>query len=302
MRFPAWFGKVKTPATARQRSALRRPSLFLLAGAGLLLLGLLAGFYLFFPAEALRQRLVQEVVMRSGAQVQIEHVTLYPLLSLEANRIELGVTGLPQPLEFEQLRVAPQWSTLLSGDPGAQLQGRIMGGTIAAGLRKSGAIRAMATGLRFDLPVQQPISFNVTGTLSEASLDATIGLAAETRTRLLLQLAGVSVLGLEILPADSRGLALGEITLELDGQGRALHINTLTARGGDLEVAGEGTLQLGRTPATSRIKLALQVGPGPNADPTLISLLQLAGEPAADGRYSLQLSGTLAKPILNPGG
>ena len=302
MRLAAWLQRAKTPPAARQRSGLQRPSLFLLVGAGLLLLGLLAGFYLFFPAEALRQRIIQEVATRSGVQLQIERVALYPLLTLDANRIELGVAGLPQPLAIEQLKIAPQWATLLSGNPGAQLQGRLMTGTIEAGLQKSGAINARATGLRFDLPVQQPISFNVTGTLSEASLDSTIGLAAETKTSLSLRLAGVSVLGLELLQAEGRGLALGDITLELDGQGRALRINSLTAKGGDLEVAGEGTLLVGRTLATSRIKLALQVRPGPNADPTITSLLQLAGKPGEDGRYPLQLSGTLAKPVLKPGG
>jgi type II secretion system protein N len=268
----------------------------------MLLLGLLAGFYLFFPAEALRQRIVQEIVTRTGSQVQIGEVTLYPVLTLEANRIEFGGTALPQPLEVEQLRIAPQWLTLLSGDPGAQLQARIMNGTITASLHKSGAISATAMGLRFDVPVQKPMPFNVTGTLSEAALDATIGLAAKTKTSLSLRLADVNIVGLEIFKADSPGLVLGEMTLELDGQGRALRINTLTAKGGDLDVNGDGTLQLGRTAATSRIKLALQVRPGPNADPTITSLLQLAGAPGADGSYALQLSGTLAKPNLKPGG
>ncbi|MGK2945374.1 MAG: type II secretion system protein GspN [Desulfuromonadales bacterium] len=297
MRFPAWPRKLKTSSTS-----LQRPSLFLLAGAGLLLLGMLAGIYLFFPAEALRQRIIQEVGTRTGMEVQIGQVALYPLLTLDADRIKLGVTGLTQPLEIEQLSVAPQWSTLLSGDPGVQLQGRVMLGTITAGLQKGGAISARANGLRFELPMQKPIPFSIMGTLSEASLNSSTRLGPDTKTGLSLRLADVSILGLEILRADSPGLSLGEITLDLDGQGRALRISAINAKGGDLEVDGNGTLQIGRTAATSRIRLVLQVRPGPNADPNISSLLQLAGEPGPDGRYPLQLIGTLAKPILKPGG
>jgi type II secretion system protein N len=297
MRFPAWPRKLKTSSTT-----LQRPSLFLLAGAGLLLLGMLAGIYLFFPAEALRQRIIQEVGTRTGVEVQIGQIALYPLLTLDADRIKLGITGLPQPLEIEQLSVSPQWSTLLSGDPGVQLRSRAMFGTITAGLQKGGAISASANGLRFDLPMQKPIPFSIMGTLSEASLDSSTRLGPGTKTGLSLRLADVSILGLEIFQADSPGLSLGEITLELDGQGRALRISALNAKGGDLEVDGNGTLQIGRTAATSRIRLVLQVRPGPNADPNIASMLQLAGEPGPDGRYPLQLIGTLANPILKPGG
>jgi type II secretion system protein N len=263
---------------------------------------MLAGIYLFFPAEALRQRIIQEVGTRTGVEVQIGQIALYPLLTLDADRIKLGITGLPQPLEIEQLSVSPQWSTLLSGDPGVQLRSRAMFGTITAGLQKGGAISASANGLRFDLPMQKPIPFSIMGTLSEASLDSSTRLGPGTKTGLSLRLADVSILGLEIFQADSPGLSLGEITLELDGQGRALRISALNAKGGDLEVDGNGTLQIGRTAATSRIRLVLQVRPGPNADPNISSLLQLAGEPGPDGRYPLQLIGTLANPILKPGG
>ena len=297
MRFPAWPRRLKTSSTSVQRS-----SLFLLAGAGLLLLGMLAGIYLFFPAEALRQRIIQEVEARTGGEVQIGQVALYPLLTLDAERIKLGITGLPQPLEIEQLSVAPQWLTLLSGDPGVQLQGRVMFGTITAGLQKGGAISASANGLRFELPMVKPIPFRIMGTLREANLDSSTRLDSETKTGLSLRLADVSILGLEIFNADSPGLSLGEITLELDGQGRAMRMSALNAKGGDLEVDGSGTLQIGRTAATSRIRLVLQVRPGPNADPDISSLLQLAGEPGQDGRYPFQLIGTLANPILKPGG
>jgi hypothetical protein len=81
-----------------------------------------------------------------------------------------------------------------------------------------------------------------------------------------------------------------------------MKIKTLSARGGDLDVNGFGTLLIGRTSATSRIKLELQVRPGPNADPSIASLLELAGKQGPEGFYSLKVSGTLAKPMLKTGG
>lgn len=283
-------------------SAWQRPSLFLLAGTGLLLLGLLAGFYLFFPAEALKQRIIQEVATRTKAEVQIEQVALYPLLTLDANRLRLAMAGLPEPLEIEQLRIAPQWLTLLSGDPGAQLQANLMNGTVTALIQKSGLLSAKATGLRFDLPLQKPLPLTLTATLNEATLDASTRLDPKAKTDLSLRLSDVRILGLDIFNADSAGITLGEIVLEVDGQGRAMRITSLTAKGGDLDVNGEGTLLIGRTAATSRIKLALQVRTGSNADPSIAALLELAGKPQSDGYYPLKFSGTLAKPILQPGG
>ncbi len=94
----------KSPSASWQR-----PSLCLLAGSGLLLLGLLVGFYLFFPAEVLKQRITQELDMRTGTQVKIEQVTLYPLLTLDAKRINFTATALPRALEIETLSVSPLW-------------------------------------------------------------------------------------------------------------------------------------------------------------------------------------------------
>lgn len=294
------FGKIRSGE--KNLSRWQRPSLFLLAGCGLLLLGMLAGFYLFFPAEALKQRITQELMTRTGTEVQIGKVSLYPLLSLDADQVSIVLPDLPRPLEIEQLSFAPQWLSLLSNDPAVQLQARLMSGGLSGEIQKSGLVKAMATGLRFDLPLQKPMVLNIAGTLDQATFDGATRLDAETQTHVTLHLNEVMVKGLDIFKADSPGLALGEVILEVDGQGRAMQIRTLSAMGGDLEVSGEGTLLIGRTAASSRIKLALQVRAGANADPSIASMLELAGEPGPDGRYSLTLGGSLAQPTIRTGG
>jgi hypothetical protein len=63
---------------------------------------------LFFPEEMLKQRIIQEIGTSTRVEVQIDQVSLYPLLTLDANRVSLEISGLPQPLEIEQLSVTPK--------------------------------------------------------------------------------------------------------------------------------------------------------------------------------------------------
>jgi len=295
MRSSAWSQKTKG-----RDSTWQRPSLFVLAGAGLLLLGMLTGFYLFFPVEALRQRVIQEIETRTGAEVQIGQMALYPLLTLDASQISFGLTGLPQPMQIKQLSLAPQWSTLLSSDPGVKLQAQLMGGLVNAEVLGAGMINAMATGLRFDLPLQKPMAMNITGKLDQTTVNAATRLDPETKTQLSLQLSDVSIGNLAFFKEDSPGIALGEIVLKVNGQGRAMKINALTAKGGDFSIRGEGTLFIGRTSATSRINLSLQIKAADSAHPTLVSLLELSAPPDANGEHQLRVTGTLAAPTIDP--
>jgi type II secretion system protein N len=297
MSFPAWPGKTRKPIAIWQRT-----SVFFLAGVGLLLIGMLAGLYLFFPAQALKQRIIHEVEVQTGAELRISQLTLYPMLTLDAERIKFALPGMPQSLDIDSLSLTPQWSTLMSGDPGVHIQGQIMNGTISAGFQKSGAITAALNGLQFDLPIREPVPFTVAGALSQGSFAGETRLDSDTVTHIHLQFANVTIRGLDLLKADGNSLALGEISLEIEGKGRSMRLKTLSAKGGVIEASGDGTLLIGRTAATSRIKIALMVRPGANADPSLRSLLQLAGNPDDEGRYTLLLTGSLAQPILNPGG
>lgn len=298
-----WLGrflKLGEPGVSRVAGSRWRAKLAALLGLCLFMLGLIVGIYLFFPAETLRQRIVQELETKAGMQVQIKQLALYPLLTVAAGQASVDIPGLAEPLQIESVQLAPQWLSLLSKDPGARLQASLMNGTVNAGWHKSGLLRAEAVDLRFDVPVLTPFQFNLSGTLSRAFLATNPRLDPNTETQVSLQLADVKVVGLEMFNAREEGISLGDIFLQLDGKGRVLRIKALTVKGGLLDVAGEGTLMIGRTAATSRIRLALQLRPDPNADSDLTSLLALAGQPEADGRYLMQLTGTLAQPVFKP--
>jgi type II secretion system protein N len=302
MMSPGWPRKKVAPVAAGRKSAWQRSGLFLLGAAALFLLAFFVGIHLFFPTETLKQRLSFEAAMQTGAEVRIESVALSPVLTLAASGVNLTTKDLPWRFEIDDLRVTPRWLTLFSGDPGAQIQALMMNGTLTLNFRKSGAFTAQAAGLSFDLPVSAPLTCRVAGTLGAADLTSKTRLDADTQTHLSLRLSEVRILGLELSGGGGTDLEIGEITLRADGQGRSMQINSLAAKGGDFDLDGEGTLMVGHTADSSRLRLTLTIRPGPNLDSSISSLLELAGEPDSDGRYTLQVTGSLSRPLLKLGG
>jgi len=298
MTFIGRFLKLRVRDNPRTLGDRRRSGRTLLVGTCLFLLGLTVGIYLFFPTEALQQRIIQEIKARTGTDVQIEQVSLYPPLSLCARLFNVVTTVLPVPLKIDQLRVSPKWSTLLSSDPGVQFQAQLMNGDATAEILKSGVINATATGLRFELPLQKPMIMTISGNLGQATVNAATRLAPETKTQLSLQLSDVRISHLDFFKEDSPGVALGAIFIEGKGQGRAMKINALSVTGGDFNINGEGTLLIGRTSATSRMNLSLNIKPAGSALPALVSLLELTAPPDANGDHRLRLTGTLAAPTI----
>ncbi len=302
MRFPGWPRKRVKPVTAGRKTTRQRSGLFLCGATGLFLLAFLAGIYLFFPAEVLKQRIIHEVTERSAAEIRIGRLALAPLLTLKMSAINLLPPNAPWPIEIDELHMAPRWLTLFSGNPAMRVKAELMSGTLTSGLQKNGTFTLRAEDLDFDLPLQEPLALRITGTLAEADLAGGIDFAKETQTRLALRLNAVRILGLDLSGGGETTIDLGVITLQVNGQGRFMQINVLEASGGNLAVSGEGTLIVGQTKAASRLKLTLLIRPGADLDPNLRSLLELTGKPQADGRFPLQISGSLANPVFNLGG
>ncbi|MDT8440034.1 MAG: type II secretion system protein GspN [Desulfuromonadales bacterium] len=288
--------------TPGQASGRQGPGLFLAGAAGLFLLALLAGLYLFFPNEALKQRLIQEASRQTGAETRIDSLSLYPLLSLSARRISIGNDDLPWPVVIDRLQASPHWTTLFSGDPGVRTEARLLQGVVTTSWRQSGRFSARAEGLRFELPLTAPLTLRIAGTLDTAEIASGTRLDSDTETRLTLRLTGVTVVGLDLTGAGPVDLDFGTITLTVEGQGRTLRLSALRAAGGLFDIDGGGSLLVGRTADASRLQLSLRIRPAEQLDPNLAALLELAGRPDADGRYTLQINGSLTKPSINFGG
>ncbi|HKL25652.1 MAG TPA: type II secretion system protein GspN [Desulfuromonadales bacterium] len=286
----------------RKKRSWRASSLFLTVATALFFIAFLAGVYLFFPGETLRQRLIQEVSQQADLELQLGSLTLQPLLTLAAGDIRIMSPDIPWPLEIEELEASPNWMSVLTGDPGANIRARLMDGSLSCSLQKSGNLNVRSAGLRFDLPLTNPMALRLTGRVDEVALDTGIRLNTDTQTNLFLKLNETRILELDLSGAGDTSIALDEITLQVEGQGRSMQITALEARGGDLLVTGEGVVIIGRTAETSRLRLTLQMRPAAGLDPAVASLFDLAGKPQPDGSYSLQISGSLAQPLIRPGG
>jgi len=268
-------------------------------GAGLLLflLGLLLGLALSFPSAALKNKLLTAVEANGQVRIEAGQLSLSPLLTLTGSNARIVSLTVPAPpLRIDSFRVAPEWMSLLSATPGAKLQARLLGGQLQANLHRNGACDLNADNLALDLPLLQGSGMRLTGLLLQASGQSSqLPLQKSSESELQLVFSNVQLAG---LPGLSQPLQLGTISLQTSGRGLAFKITTLTAEGGDFQLSGRGSLLLGRDLPSSRINLRAEIRPTPQADPGLVSLLELAARQGADGALELNLSGRLAKPSL----
>jgi type II secretion system protein N len=275
-------------------------NLYLVVGVGLFLLGLLCSFYLTFPDVILRQRLVYELETRLPIQVDLVEAVLQPLLTLSGEGMTVRLSGQTEAfLQIDSFHVSPQWASLLAGDPGLKGAINSSAGELSFLSLQSGKLDLTGADLPFDMPLATSPPMRLSGTLTSGEVTTTVPLQSATESRIDIKLDQVAVQGLEALTANAAGLRLGEISLQMSGQGTSFSIADLQVSGGDLLVSGEGTLMLTvANPQHSRINLNLSVRAGDQADPTLASLLELVGTQQADGSRKLRLTGTLAKPII----
>ena len=284
-----------------EAAVARKPrGLYIATGVSLFLLGLLCSFYLTFPDAFLKQRLVYELETRLPIQVDLAEATLQPLLILSGKQMTVRLSGQPEALfQIDRFYIGPRWSSLITGDPGIEGELNSSTGALAFSWQQSGPLAMDGTALPFDIPLATNPPMRISGNLSTGEVTTTAPLENETRSRIDINLDQVVVKGLEALTANTAGLRLGEISLQITGQGTSFSIEQLEISEGDLLVSGVGTLMLATAnPQNSRINLKLSVSASSQADPTLAGLLELVGTPQANGSRKLLMTGTLARPIF----
>jgi len=282
------------------QEAPRRGDRFLLWALLAFLAALLAGFLLFLPVEPLARQLLRQVERESGLQLAAAPARLSfpPGIALDRLAITLPDPNLP-PLVLEELRLQPLWSSLVSADPGVRVSAKLLGGELHGAFRKSGAGEADLAGVGLDdLPLSPQLSLRLS--LREGSLhwQGELPPAADRQGELTLRAGSLQLSGLAALGAGRDLLQGGRLELAASSRGSSVQIETLNLSGGELEAAGNGTLQLGPTPASSRLGLRLTLKPTAGLDPNLRDLLGLLAQPARDGSINLRLSGSLAAPQL----
>jgi hypothetical protein len=130
------------------------------------LLALLVGFGFGFPSDVLRQRLVQELSVRTGLAVSSDSLELsFPAklsfdLTIDPHQEQIV------PLVFKPLQLQPVWSTLFSAGRAAVLSGRFAGGDIAAQLGADQQLQLDIRGVQLG-PLQKPANpYRLDGVLS----------------------------------------------------------------------------------------------------------------------------------------
>jgi len=276
---------------------------FYLGAAVLLLVGIVAGYYLFFPTVSLQQRLEREIAARTPLTARVRAASLLFPPGLKAEGIHLQArTGqdaqAPAGIDITALKIAPLWRSLGGANPGLTFRADLLGGTAEGNLLKNGSVEAKARQLAFSVPLGAGVPLQLTGRLARGEFTGAWPPQPAGETRLELNFDRFDLGGLAALGATGDVLPLGTVTLTGNGRGNALKIDRLSASGGNVEVTGEGTLMLSEPLERSRLNLSLVLRPGRQLDKALADLLDLFAQAQPDGSYRLRVTGPVAQPSI----
>ncbi|HMB17068.1 MAG TPA: type II secretion system protein GspN [Pelovirga sp.] len=256
-------------------------------------------FWVFFPAEVLQQRLVQEISREAGLRMHGEQASMLMPLGLKFDLTvfpdQPGIT----PLEIEQLRLTPLWTSLLTLNQAVHLNGSLAQGTVSARLWRNGNIAVSLQEVALLELQEQDLPYRLEGSLDlffQGEELLVPGVQSEGRFN--MDINDIVLLGLERigLPPD---VSLGMLRMNGHFSESRVSIEQLVATGGVLELSGGGTLLVGATPEQTRLNLNVRLHPTNQTPENLRDLLMLTGpRPGPDGSYTLQIGGTAARPLI----
>lgn len=256
-------------------------------------------FWVFFPAEVLQQRLVQEISRETGLRMHGEHATMLMPLGLKFDLTvypdQPGIT----PLVLDDLRLTPLWTSLLTLNQAVQLKGSVTQGNASARLWRNGNVSVSLQDLTL-LDLQEPdLPYRLGGALNGRLVgEKLLAPGGQGEGRFDADIRDMLVFGLERigLPTD---VSLGLLQINGHFSESRVSIEQLVATGGVLELSGGGTLLIGATPEQTRLNLNVRLHPTRQTPENVRDLLMLTGvRPGPDGSYSLQIGGTAARPLL----
>lgn len=273
--------------------------------------------YLTFPAEAVGQRLAQEVSKRTQGSVSVsfDFISPYRLSGIRAKGVHVRLMQAgEQPRELTlssvsaRLRLLPLlWLAasvdatveLGAGSIGARLTPR-RDGSLSASLDIDGVklsdppLFAALLGLQVDGVVDGALTIDWSTDVKKSSGKAT------------LKLAGAQVEG-SIEGFTLPRVGAGNVELELVLEAGKLRVASFKQQGGDLEAKLSGTSLMNAQVANSSLDFCLEVKPDPqflDRDPKMKAVAQLAEvslRKSPQGFLDVPLTGTLGSPRLRAG-
>jgi type II secretion system protein N len=256
-------------------------------------------FWVFFPAEVLQQRLVQELSRETGLRMHGEQATMLMPLGLKFDLTIYPDQRGVAPVVLDDLRLTPLWTSLLTLNQAVQLKGSLVQGDVSARVWRNGNVNVSLQDLNLldlqeaDLPYRLGGALNVRFVGEELSAQG-----AQGGGRFNADIRDTLVLGLERIGL-STDVPLGLLQMNGHFSESRVSIEQLVATGGVLELSGGGTLLVGATPEQTRLNLNVRLHPTRQTPENVRDLLMLTGvRPGPDGSYSLQIGGTAARPLM----
>jgi type II secretion system protein N len=265
----------------------------------LFVVGAFFSFWVFFPAEVLEQRLVQELSRESGIKMRSDNAAMLVPLGL---RLDLTlVSKYPElaDLVIDDLRMTPAWTSLVTRNQALDLQGDLAGGRLNSRLARDGDVTLKLREIRLLELFGADMAYRLNGLLTAEFRGEDLAAGADQgQGTFSVNIQQASVLGLEQigLAAD---LPLGAVQIAGRFSDMRVSLEQLSVVGGALEVSGGGTLLVGPTPERTRLNLNIRLQPTTQTPVGVRDLLSLTGvRPTPDGSYTLQIGGTLARPVM----
>jgi type II secretion system protein N len=259
----------------------------------LALSGFIVALWLNLPLAPLLNQ-AQTLAGKQGLQLEITGPGRAFPFGLQAEQVQIGHRQMEHaPIELSEVDIRPLWGSLFSSNPGLNISADLFAGNLVAAAHSDGEIELELNRLQLRETLKPKLPLEIAGTLTTGTFSGRLPLAGKNQGKLELKLDDVALLGLKEIGGAQDRLSLGSIRLQAESRGSLLQISQIEAIGGALEIAGSGTLSLGRNPASSRLALSVILKPTDLLDPGFRDLLSLLGQPGRDGAYRFRLTGPL---------
>jgi type II secretion system protein N len=299
--------------------ALRRPKKRRLAYAAFALVAFVFALRQTFPVDAVGERLVLEAAAR-GWQLRMTDIQPAGFVGVRLAGVTLeAANGARIPLDelTAKLRLLP----LVAGRRGIDFDARLFEGAVRGTAEESAASRRLVAHVdKVDLgraaAMRRLVGVDLAGAIS-GDVDLAIDLKEPARSsgRVDLGVEQAAIQGGEVPVAAMGGapltlprIGLGTVTAKAEVKDGKATFGTLTAKGDDVEVEGNGlsfTVQprLEQAPLSGQARVrfaeALWQKNGAGAMRGVIELALAQGK-GRDGSYGFQLFGTLGRPQARP--
>ena len=254
--------------------------------------GLLTGIYFSFPETKVKQQIISSIEKQGHVIINQGDINI-GLLRLKGSDLQIRPENPLWPtIPINSLIVTPQWLTLLSKNPGIQLDMQLLEGTLWAEMFRDGTLNLTASQLNLAFLSPKDQEMTVSGQLAEMTLSSVVPLKKTSESIVTLRLKSVHVTRNSDLKI---ALNLGDILITSKGRGRSFNIISLNADNGDLSISGKGSILIGRDIPSTQVNMKIEIRPEETVDPMVVELLKLGTRQTPSGSYELRLSGSLSE-------